>query len=278
MQHVCRGVAVDVEPARRGDQHELGGLPGAKAVAGGGESEQPMSRREAAKVGCPGTPGSQHLRPGGAVQEVHERRGRGADGAGRGDRGRQHAVHDGQIGVQLGECVSGVEGDLRAGRGCHHQLRLRFEGDMGVRIRATAVVRHAQAETNRRVACFARAEDRHLMTAVVEQGRRRQQRREVAARTPSHHEHAHAPKPTRQLRSAISSAIDRLRSPASAAARSPQTREARLAAAMCESRSPPDANLPPIKSYASERPEQRGPAQRRLPDHPGEVDVCSSSA
>jgi hypothetical protein len=63
MQYVRRSVAVDVEPARGCDEHQLGRLPRAKAIAGGSEPQHPMSRREAAKIGRPPASGPQHLRP-----------------------------------------------------------------------------------------------------------------------------------------------------------------------------------------------------------------------
>jgi hypothetical protein len=118
-KHVRWSVAVDVKPARRGDQHQLGGFPRAEAVAGGSEPQCPMSRREAAKVRRPAASGSQHLHLRESVQEVHERHGWRARRPSRRERSWQHAIDDRDVGAQLVEHVSGVEGDLRTGHGRH---------------------------------------------------------------------------------------------------------------------------------------------------------------
>jgi hypothetical protein len=99
IDHVCRRIAVDIEPARRGDEHELGRFPGGETIAGGGEPEQPMSRCEAPKIRRPAASGSEHLRPRESIEEVNERHARRARGPSRRDCGRQHAVDDGEVGA-----------------------------------------------------------------------------------------------------------------------------------------------------------------------------------
>jgi hypothetical protein len=74
--------------------------------------------------------------------------------------------------LHVDERVSGVESNFGAGHRCHHLLRLRLEGEAAVGIRAASVAGHAEAEPRRRLACLARGENSHLVTATVEQRRR----------------------------------------------------------------------------------------------------------
>jgi hypothetical protein len=62
MLYVRRSVAVDVEPPRRGYEHQVGGPARGEAVAGGSEPEHPMGRRKDAEICRTAASGSSHLR------------------------------------------------------------------------------------------------------------------------------------------------------------------------------------------------------------------------
>jgi hypothetical protein len=83
------------------------------------------------------------------------------------DRGRQHAVDDRDVGSELVEHLAGVEGDLRAGHGCHDPIRLRLEGDTHIWIVAAPVAGHLEAEPPGRGARLARGEHRDLAAPDV---------------------------------------------------------------------------------------------------------------
>jgi hypothetical protein len=88
--------------------------------------------------------------------------------------------------------VAGVEGDLRTSHVRHESIRPLLEGDdTDVRIGTAPVAGHRETKVQRGRARQSGGQDRHLVAASVERGRRGQHRREVAARSPGHRQHAH---------------------------------------------------------------------------------------